>query len=51
MAELAHHFLHCLRQLIAHCRSDQAGGFTPSDFPVAGMSQAQLQELASFLSD
>ena len=26
-----------LRALIAHCRSPEAGGYTPSDFPLAGL--------------
>jgi amino acid adenylation domain-containing protein/non-ribosomal peptide synthase protein (TIGR01720 family) len=31
-----------LRGLIAHCTEDEAGGCTPSDFPLARLSQAQL---------
>ena len=31
-----------LRGLIAHCTSADAGGCTPSDFPLARLSQAQL---------
>ncbi|WP_313053299.1 amino acid adenylation domain-containing protein, partial [Pseudomonas lopnurensis] len=34
-----------LRQLVAHCLSEGAGGATPSDFPLAGLSQAQLDAL------
>jgi non-ribosomal peptide synthase protein (TIGR01720 family) len=51
MAELAHHFLHCLRQLIAHCRSDQAGGYTPSDFVADNMTQEELMQIASLLEE
>jgi amino acid adenylation domain-containing protein/non-ribosomal peptide synthase protein (TIGR01720 family) len=35
-----------LRQIIEHCRSEEAGGHTPSDFPLAGLSQQQLDVLA-----
>ena len=31
-----------LRRLVAHCRTAGAGGYTPSDFPLAGVDQAQL---------
>ncbi len=29
-----------LRELVAHCRGVEAGGYTPSDFPLAGLDQA-----------
>jgi amino acid adenylation domain-containing protein/non-ribosomal peptide synthase protein (TIGR01720 family) len=35
-----------LLQLIEHCVSDQHAGLTPSDFPLAGLNQAQLDTLA-----
>ncbi len=34
-----------LEALIAHCRSPEFGGFTPSDFPEAGLSQAALDKI------
>ncbi|MCI8212140.1 non-ribosomal peptide synthetase, partial [Pseudomonas sp. S25] len=34
-----------LQDLIAHCVSNQNGGFTPSDFPLATVDQAQLDAL------
>ncbi|MEW5925951.1 MAG: non-ribosomal peptide synthase/polyketide synthase [Gemmatimonadota bacterium] len=34
-----------LRGLIAHCTSDGAGGWTPSDFPLARLEQAELDAL------
>ena len=34
-----------LRELIAHCRSPGAGGYTPSDFPLARLEQAALDTL------
>ncbi|NEQ89211.1 MAG: hypothetical protein F6K26_57895, partial [Moorea sp. SIO2I5] len=36
-----------LRSLIAHCQSPEVGGYTPSDFSEANVSQ---QELDMFLS-
>ncbi len=38
-------FLDALRSLIAHCQSPEAGGFTPSDFPAARVSQQELDKL------
>src|SRR5262249_36885398 len=34
-----------LEQLIAHCLSDEAGGYTPSDFPLSRLSQKEIDEL------
>ncbi|MDR7286094.1 amino acid adenylation domain-containing protein/non-ribosomal peptide synthase protein (TIGR01720 family) [Pseudomonas corrugata] len=34
-----------LLALIAHCLSDGAGGVTPADFPLARLTQAQLDDL------
>ena len=34
-----------LRALIAHCRGAEAGGWTPSDFPLAKVGQAELDRL------
>ena len=31
-----------MRELIAHCLSPDAGGFTPSDFPLAGLDAREL---------
>ncbi|MNW26219.1 Linear gramicidin synthase subunit D [compost metagenome] len=42
---LAELYLSTLRELIAHCRSADAGGVTPSDFPLAGLTQEQLDRL------
>jgi amino acid adenylation domain-containing protein/non-ribosomal peptide synthase protein (TIGR01720 family) len=42
---LAVHFERALRALIDHCQSPDAGGFTPSDFPDAELSQSQLDGL------
>jgi non-ribosomal peptide synthase protein (TIGR01720 family) len=35
-------YIEALRALIAHCQSPEAGGFTPSDFPLINLNQAEL---------
>jgi non-ribosomal peptide synthase protein (TIGR01720 family) len=35
-----------LRSLVEHCRGETAGGFTPSDFPLSRLTQAQIDRLA-----
>ncbi|WP_297835459.1 non-ribosomal peptide synthetase, partial [Pseudomonas sp.] len=40
---LAEDFEYELRNIVAHCET--AGGFTPSDFPLAGLDQPQLDAL------
>ncbi len=40
--ELACKYMSALQSLIQHCLSPEAGGFTPSDFPLAGLDQSQL---------
>jgi amino acid adenylation domain-containing protein/thioester reductase-like protein/non-ribosomal peptide synthase protein (TIGR01720 family) len=42
---LARRVLDALRTLVAHCRAPEAGGFTPSDFPLAGLDQATLDRI------
>jgi non-ribosomal peptide synthase protein (TIGR01720 family) len=42
---LAAAFARALRELIDHCRTPEAGGYTPSDFPLAGLSQGQLDKV------
>jgi amino acid adenylation domain-containing protein/non-ribosomal peptide synthase protein (TIGR01720 family) len=44
---LADRFASALRAIIAHARDPLAGGYTPSDFPRARLSQAALDRLAS----
>ncbi|MCC6552301.1 MAG: AMP-binding protein, partial [Polyangiaceae bacterium] len=38
-------FTAALRAIIAHCRSPEAGGYTPSDFPLTGLTQAKIDQL------
>jgi non-ribosomal peptide synthase protein (TIGR01720 family) len=42
---VAARFLDELQLLIEHCATSGAGGYTPSDFPEAGLSQAELDRL------
>jgi non-ribosomal peptide synthase protein (TIGR01720 family) len=46
---LAERYLDRLRALIAHCRSDEAGGYTPSDFPLADIDADTLALLEAEL--
>lgn len=42
---LSQRFVESLTGLIAHCQSAGAGGHTPSDFPLAKLSQEQLDRI------
>ncbi|HYN84436.1 MAG TPA: amino acid adenylation domain-containing protein [Pyrinomonadaceae bacterium] len=42
---LARGFIEALRAVIAHCRADEVGGYTPSDFPQARLNQQNLDSL------
>jgi non-ribosomal peptide synthase protein (TIGR01720 family) len=42
---LSSSYLTALRALVAHCLEPSAGGYTPSDFALAGLSQAQLDAI------
>ena len=46
---LALGYLASLQALIDHCLSPEAGGYTPSDFPEANLSQGELDQLARLL--
>jgi len=43
---LAEQVLAALRELVAHCAAPDAGGRTPSDFPLARLSAAELDTVA-----
>ena len=45
IATLAEAYLDELQRLIEHCLTDEAGGLTPSDFPLAKLTQGQLDSL------
>jgi non-ribosomal peptide synthase protein (TIGR01720 family) len=49
IAKLARRYMQCLRELIAHCRSEDAGGYTPSDFVADEMTHDELMQIASLL--
>jgi amino acid adenylation domain-containing protein/non-ribosomal peptide synthase protein (TIGR01720 family) len=42
---LATEYNSALKALIAHCQSPDAGGYTPTDFPLADLGQLELDEL------
>jgi non-ribosomal peptide synthase protein (TIGR01720 family) len=46
----AGHFGDSLRELITHCQSPEAGGFTPSDFPLAKLDRHKLSRLDALLN-
>jgi amino acid adenylation domain-containing protein/non-ribosomal peptide synthase protein (TIGR01720 family) len=46
---LAAGYVDALRELVAHCRDPRAGGYTPSDFALAGLDQEELDALLSQL--
>ncbi|HSL53916.1 MAG TPA: condensation domain-containing protein, partial [Pyrinomonadaceae bacterium] len=50
VTQLAAEYVAELERLIRHCQSPNAGGFTPSDFPDAELTPAQLDELIASLS-
>ncbi len=43
IAELADHYMGVLRELMEHCLEEGAGGYTPSDFPLAKLDEAALE--------
>jgi len=43
---LTEEYMVVLKELIHHCRSSEAGGRTPSDFPLAGLDQTAVDRLA-----
>ncbi len=51
MEALAQGYLSGLRELIRHCQAPGAGGYTPSDFPDAGLDQRELDALIAGLDE
>ncbi len=45
--QMADEFLAALKEIIVHCQSADAGGRTPSDFPLAGLDQTDVDKLVS----
>ncbi|NJR60572.1 MAG: hypothetical protein HC769_18100 [Cyanobacteria bacterium CRU_2_1] len=48
---LANHFKQSLLTLIDHCLDPAAGGFTPSDFPLANLDEQQLDQVTTLLQE
>ena len=48
---LAKKYLDSLRELIDHCLSENAGGYTPSDFPEANLTQKELDQIMIELNE
>ncbi|MDQ4104738.1 MAG: condensation domain-containing protein, partial [Actinomycetota bacterium] len=44
--QLASDMAQALTEIVAHCAQPQAGGCTPSDFPLARLSQRQVDQVA-----
>ncbi|MGV8122767.1 MAG: amino acid adenylation domain-containing protein [Candidatus Xenobiia bacterium LiM19] len=44
---LAEDYRKCLKLVISHCLKDNQGGFTPSDFPFARLSQQDIDNLTA----
>jgi non-ribosomal peptide synthase protein (TIGR01720 family) len=42
---VAQDFITALRDLITHCRTPNAGGYTPSDFSLANLDQRKLDKV------
>ncbi|MEM1254709.1 MAG: amino acid adenylation domain-containing protein [Cyanobacteria bacterium P01_H01_bin.21] len=47
---LAQDYIRALQALIDHCLSPESGGYTPSDFPSASMTQSELDDIVEQLS-
>jgi amino acid adenylation domain-containing protein/non-ribosomal peptide synthase protein (TIGR01720 family) len=45
ISALARDYTERLRTLIAHCLSPEAGGYTPSDLPLARLTQQQIDQI------
>ncbi|MEB3358050.1 MAG: amino acid adenylation domain-containing protein [Synechococcales bacterium] len=48
--QLAQNYIYALKKLIGHCLAPDVGGYTPSDFPMADLSQTDLDDVIQQLS-
>ncbi|MFL6332080.1 MAG: condensation domain-containing protein, partial [Pyrinomonadaceae bacterium] len=48
---LAESYVEELRAIIGHCLSEGAGGFTPSDFPLANLDAEKLRKLSALVDE
>ncbi len=46
---LAKSYLQAIRVIIEHCQLEDAFGYTPSDFPLAGLNQLELDKLLAVI--
>ncbi|MFQ4145490.1 amino acid adenylation domain-containing protein [Chlorogloeopsis sp. ULAP02] len=51
VSSIAKSFVKLLQEIISHCQSNDAGGYTPSDFPKANLSQKQLDNFLAQISN
>src|SRR6185369_5341047 len=51
MEQVAEWYMEELREIIRHCAQPEAGGYTPSDFPLAKLQQGLLDEVAGRYKD
>jgi amino acid adenylation domain-containing protein/non-ribosomal peptide synthase protein (TIGR01720 family) len=50
VARMADAHISRLQSLVAHCLAEDVGGFTPSDFPAAGLGQDELDDFLDGLT-
>jgi non-ribosomal peptide synthase protein (TIGR01720 family) len=48
---LSQRFLARLQSLIAHCLSEEAFGYTPSDFPLARLDEEKLKDVSELIAE
>ncbi|MDH6349569.1 linear gramicidin non-ribosomal peptide synthetase LgrD [Brevibacillus sp. 1238] len=48
IAAVAESFMAALREIVAHCTLPEAGGYSPSDFPLAVLEQKQIDKHIGF---
>ncbi|TGV29330.1 non-ribosomal peptide synthetase, partial [Mesorhizobium sp. M00.F.Ca.ET.186.01.1.1] len=48
IAAVAQNFMDALREIIVHCTLPEAGGYSPSDFPLAVLEQKQIDKHIGF---
>ncbi|MEM1169666.1 MAG: amino acid adenylation domain-containing protein [Cyanobacteria bacterium P01_H01_bin.35] len=48
---LAQSYLQAIRVIIEHCQSDDAFGYTPSDFPLTQLNQLELDKLLAVINN
>ena len=46
---LADAYVRFLEGIVDHCASTEAGGYTPSDFPLADLNEDKLSKLSNIL--